>query len=77
MEYSVEIKEYERVDDLHRNGYMIIQDPKRFCFGIDAVILSDFAKVKKGDRVIDLCTGTGIIPILMEAKTKASSFNAV
>ena len=44
---NVEIKEYERVDDLHRNGYMIIQDPKRFCFGIDAVILSGFAGLKR------------------------------
>ncbi len=44
---DVKINDYERVDDLHRNGYLIIQDPKRFCFGIDAVILSDFAEVKK------------------------------
>ena len=55
---DVKINDYERVDDLHRNGYLIIQDPKRFCFGIDAVILSDFAEVKKGERVMDLCTGT-------------------
>jgi len=60
----VEIKEYERVDDLHRNGLKIIQDPKRFCFGVDAVLLSDFASAKKGDKVLDLGTGTGIIPIL-------------
>lgn len=58
----------ERIDDLQRNGYRIIQDPDRFCFGIDAVLLSDFAKAKMGDKVIDLGTGTGIIPILMEAR---------
>lgn len=74
---NVEIKEYERVDDLHRNGYMIIQDPKRFCFGIDAVILSGFAEVKKGERVIDLCTGTGVIPILLEAKTEGGQFTGL
>lgn len=65
------------MDDLHRNGYLIIQDPKRFCFGIDAVILSDFAEVKKGERVMDLCTGTGIIPILLEAKTDGSHFTGL
>ncbi len=71
---NVEIKEFERVDDLHRNGYMLIQDPKRFCFGVDAVLLSGFAKAAKGDRVLDLGTGTGVIPILMEAKTNAAHF---
>ena len=74
---DVKINDYERVDDLHRNGYLIIQDPKRFCFGIDAVILSDFAEVKKGERVMDLCTGTGIIPILLEAKTDGSHFTGL
>ncbi|MCD8036487.1 MAG: tRNA1(Val) (adenine(37)-N6)-methyltransferase [Clostridiales bacterium] len=74
---DVEIKDYERVDDLHRNGYKIIQDPKRFCFGIDAVILSGFAEVKKGERVMDLCTGTGVIPILLEAKTEGSHFTGL
>ncbi len=74
---DVKINDYERVDDLHRNGYLIIQDPKRFCFGIDAVILSDFAEVKKGEKVMDLCTGTGIIPILLEAKTDGSHFTGL
>lgn len=68
------LKPNERVDDLQRNHYRIIQDPERFCFGMDAVLLSGFARAKEGDRVIDLGTGTGIIPILMEAKTQASSF---
>ena len=57
----------ERLDDLQCKGYYIIQDPKRFCFGIDAVLLSGFAKAKRGENVLDLGTGTGIIPILMEA----------
>ena len=74
---NVNINDWERVDDLHRNGYVIIQDPKRFCFGIDAVILSGFAEVKKGEMVMDLCTGTGIIPILLEAKTEGSHFTGL
>ncbi len=74
---NVEIKDYERVDDLHRNGYKIIQDPKRFCFGIDAVILSGFAEVKKGETAMDLCTGTGVIPILLEAKTEGAHFTGL
>ncbi|MBQ8043129.1 MAG: tRNA1(Val) (adenine(37)-N6)-methyltransferase [Clostridia bacterium] len=64
----------ERIDDLNRCGYKIIQNTKKFCFGMDAVLLSGFAQAKEGDKVIDLGTGTGIIPILMEAKTKASEF---
>lgn len=71
------VHENERLDELHRNGYCIIQDPERFCFGMDAVLLSGFAKAKKGERVLDLGTGTGIIPILMEAKTEASDFTAL
>ena len=74
---NVEIKANERVDELGRNGYRIIQNPDRFCFGMDAVLLSDFAKVKEGDKVLDFCTGTGIVPILMEAKTKAAHFIAL
>ncbi len=67
----VVLKENERIDDLERNGYRIIQDTKRFCFGMDAVLLSGFARVKEGAHILDLGTGTGIIPILLEAKTKA------
>ena len=69
---QVTIKENERIDDLQRNGYRIIQDPDRFCFGMDAVLLSGFASTKPGDKVLDMGTGTGIIPILMEAKTEAA-----
>ena len=71
------IHEGERLDDLHRNGYKIIQDPGRFCFGMDAVLLSGFATAKKGEKVLDLGTGTGIIPILMEAKTECNDFTAL
>lgn len=73
-EKTVKLKKDERIDDLHRSGYMIIQDPKRFCFGIDAVLLSGFAKANKDEVVLDMGTGTGVIPILMEAKTQCSQF---
>lgn len=69
---KVLLKENERIDDLERNGYRIIQDTNRFCFGMDAVLLSGFARVKDGAKVLDLGTGTGIIPILLAAKTGAS-----
>ena len=69
---TINLKENERVDELQRNGYRIIQSAGRFCFGMDAVLLSGFARAKEGDKVLDLGCGTGIIPILMEAKTKAS-----
>lgn len=65
---TVDLKENERIDDLQRNGYRIIQDPNRFCFGMDAVLLTGFAAAKEQDRLLDLGTGTGIIPLLMEAK---------
>lgn len=68
----VTLKENERIDDLQRNHYRIIQNPEKFCFGMDAVLLSGFAGAKEGSRVLDLGTGTGIIPILMEAKTDAA-----
>ncbi len=67
----------ERLDDLHRNHYKIIQNPNKFCFGMDAVLLSGFAKVLEGETTIDLGTGTGIIPILLEAKTKGSHFTGL
>ncbi len=59
----------EKIEDLG-HGYYIIQDPKYFAFGTDAVLLADFAKMKEGERAVDLGTGCGIIPILMCARTK-------
>ena len=70
----VTIYEDERIDDLQCKGYQLIQKPKGFCFGIDAVLLSDFARVKRGQKVLDLCTGSGVIPILLAAKTEGSAF---
>lgn len=71
------LKQGERLDDLQLNGLEIIQDPDRFCFGIDAVMLSDFAKVKAKETVLDLGTGTGILPILLSAKTKGKHFTGL
>lgn len=71
------LKENERIDSLQRNGYSIIQDSTRFCFGMDAVLLTEFVKVKKDETVLDLCTGTGVIPILLEAKTEGKHFVGV
>ena len=70
------VKDNERVDDL-QNGYYVIQDPDKFCFGMDAVLLSGFAKVKKGEIALDMGTGTGIIPILLKAKTSGKHFTGL
>ncbi|MDD7218609.1 MAG: tRNA1(Val) (adenine(37)-N6)-methyltransferase [Clostridia bacterium] len=70
------IKENERLDDL-QNGYYVIQDPEKFCFGMDAVLLSGFARVKKDETVLDLGTGTGIIPILLKSKTSGRHFTGL
>ncbi len=67
----------ERFDDLHRNGYKIIQNKKKFCFGMDAVLLSGFASVREGENVLDLGTGTGIIPILLAGKTEGRHFTGL
>lgn len=67
----------ERIDELQRNGYRIIQNPEKFCFGMDAVLLSGFAKAKRGERCLDLGCGNGIIPILMSAKTCGEHFTGL
>lgn len=65
------LKENERIDDLEYKGLKIIQNKEGFCFGIDSILLSDFAKdIKDNAEVIDLGTGTGILSILLTAKTK-------
>ena len=73
----IELKSDERLDDLQRNGYQIIQKKNGFCFGMDAVLLSGFARVKQGEKAIDLGTGTGIIPILLEAKYEGAHYTGL
>ncbi len=68
---TIELNEGERIDDLERCGFKIIQNTEKFCFGMDAVLLSGYASIRRGDKVLDLCTGNGIIPILLAAKTGA------
>jgi len=71
------IKPGERLDDLQVKNLKIIQNPQGFCFGIDAVLLANFVQLRKGDRVLDLGTGTGIIPLLIAGKTDTSHITAV
>lgn len=74
---TIELKSDERLDDLQRNGYQIIQKTNGFCFGMDAVLLSGFAVVKPGEKAVDLGTGTGIIPILLEAKYEGEHYTGL
>ena len=76
MNREIALQENERLDDL-QNGYFIIQNTKNFCYGIDAVLLAGFARVKPGERVLDMGTGTGIIPILLKAKTPGEHFTGL
>ena len=71
------IREGERLDDLQLGGLELIQNPGQFCFGVDAVLLSDFARVKPGETVLDMGTGNGIIPILLSAKTEGKHFTGL
>ena len=74
---EISLKDGERIDDLERNNLKIIQDKNRFCFGMDAVLLTGFVKIKDGATVLDMGTGTGIIPILLSAKSNAKEFKAL
>lgn len=67
----------ERIDDLGINGLKLIQDTDLFCFGTDAVYLANFAKAGTGTTVVDFCTGNGIIPVLLTAKTKAKKITGI
>ena len=67
----------ERTDDLERSGLHIIQNPEKFCFGMDAVLLAGFARVKKGELCADLGCGNGIIPLLLSARTEGRHFTGL
>ena len=75
---EINLKENERIDDLEFKDLKIIQNKDGFCFGIDSILLTDFAKnIKQNLNIIDLGTGTGIIPILLYGKTKNNKFVGV
>lgn len=63
----------ERIDDLQYKELKLIQKKDGFCFGVDAVLLANFADIRRNDRVLDMGTGTGIIAVLIAAKTAAAS----
>jgi len=78
VEEILELKENERIDDLEYKGLKIIQNKEGFCFGVDSVLLSDFAKgIKKNSKVIDIGTGTGIISLLLCKKTELSKIYGI
>ncbi len=74
---SIYIKNDETLDDLQLKGIRLIQKKEAFRFGVDAVLLANFAKIKKGYKVIDLCSGTGIIPFILAGKTGAEKITGV
>lgn len=75
--YNYLVYEYEKVEDLGLKGYKVIQNKDGFCFGSDAVLLARFAAPKKGARVLDMCTGTGIIPVLLWGMYDLSAEDAI
>lgn len=77
LRVEIQLRENERIDDLQYKGLKLIQNKKGFCFGVDAVLLTNFVDVKKGDSVLDLGTGTGIITILLAGKTDAVSIEGL
>lgn len=76
LELNALMREGERLDDLQRGGLRILQRPDGFRFGTDAVLLADFANVKRGERVCDVGTGTGVLPLLLSARAEETTFTA-
>ena len=76
MQDRVTLREGERMDDLQRGGLRIIQRESGFRFGTDAVLLADFAAAKRGERVCDMGTGTGVLPLLIAARAEGTTFDA-
>ncbi|WMJ77564.1 MULTISPECIES: tRNA1(Val) (adenine(37)-N6)-methyltransferase [unclassified Sedimentibacter] len=74
---EVELRENEKIEDLQCNGLKIIQNKSWFCFGMDAVLLTNYCDIKNNSKIVDLGTGTGIIPILLSGKRNYSKAYAV
>lgn len=71
------IQEDETLDDLDLNGIYVIQKKHGFRFGMDAVLLANFAKIKRNDKIIDFCSGTGIIPFIIAGKNELKSIKGI
>ncbi|MDF2617152.1 MAG: methyltransferase small [Sedimentibacter sp.] len=71
------LNEGEKIEDLQCNGLKIIQNKKWFCFGMDAVLLTNYCDIKNNSKIVDLGTGTGIIPILLSGKKNYSKAYAI
>ncbi len=76
MQQEIALMPGERIDDLQRQGMRIIQRENGFRFGTDAVMLADFAVAKRGERVCDMGTGTGVLPLLIAARSVDTTFDA-
>lgn len=74
---EIELKEDEKIEDLQCNGLRVIQNKKWFCFGMDAVLLTNYCDIKNNSKIVDLGTGTGIIPILLSGKRNYSKAYAI
>lgn len=74
---TIKLEPNERLDNLMRNGYRLIQNTEIFCFGMDAVLLCAFCRVAEGECVLDLCSGNGVIPVLLKGRTKGKHFTGL
>lgn len=74
---TASLQKDERTDDLGRKGFRIIQHTGSFCFGIDAVLLAEFADISPQAKTADLGCGNGILPLLLKARDKGGHFTAV
>ena len=77
LENSIILKENETLDDLQTNGYKIIQSSEHFKFSIDAVLLSHYTTFKSTDIVLDMCSGTGIVALLVNAHNDVNRIDCI